>query len=151
MEPHSQFSSEKPLSAGKISSILLVEDDEITNFFNNHMIEKMEIAEHIHIELNGRNALKYLVEKEEFSADYRKPALILLDINMPVMNGFEFLEEYEKLPAEDQSDQLIVMLTSSLLEIDRSKADAFKCLTDYYSKPLNEPQLREIMEKYFSF
>jgi CheY-like chemotaxis protein len=133
-----------------LNSILLIDDDEITNFFNRHLIEKMGIARHVHVENNGQYALRYLTEKEAYAPDYQKPDLILLDINMPIMNGFEFLQEYESLSVDSHSRHLIVMLTTSILDADRNKALRFSSLTDCYSKPLNEEQLQEIMEKYFN-
>jgi CheY-like chemotaxis protein len=149
-EQHSLSNSPDLSSPIKLNSILLIEDDEITNFYNTHLIRKLGICPHVHVELNGRTALQYLTEKEAHSPDYHRPDLILLDINMPVMNGFEFLEAYGKIPAEDQSGQLIIMLTSSMLEVDRNRARQYRYLGDYYPKPLTETQLREIVARYFS-
>lgn len=148
-EPQSHSGSEKPQLDARLNSILLIEDDEIINFCNNHLIEKLGISNHVHVALNGQAALQYLSGKEAANAEYRKPDLILLDINMPIMNGFEFLEHFEKLPKEEQEGHLIVMLTSSMAPEDQRKASRFACLTDYYPKPLNESKIQEIMDKYF--
>lgn len=137
----------KPIK--KLNSILLIDDDDVTNFYNTHIITSMGISEHVHAELNGEEALRYLVEKSAFNADYVRPDLIFLDVNMPIMNGFEFLEEYEKLDKEDQGQFLIVMLTSSLLDVDKSRASSFGSLSDYYAKPLKQAALAEIVNKYF--
>lgn len=133
----------------KLNSILLIDDDEVTNFYNSHIINKMGITQHVHAELNGVQALKYLVEKAAYNEDYVRPDLIFLDVNMPVMNGFEFLEEYEKLDESDRGQFLIVMLTSSLLDVDKNRAASFGSLSDYYPKPLTQEALQEILQKYF--
>lgn len=136
-------------SSPRLKSILLIDDDEITNFYNQHIIEKMGIASHVHFELHGEAGLKYLTEKKAYQPDYQRPDLILLDINMPVMNGFEFLEAYQKLPEEDTGGFLIVMLTTSMLTVDRERAEKYGCLSDFYTKPLDAGQLNEIVDKYF--
>jgi CheY-like chemotaxis protein len=133
----------------RLNSILLIDDDEVTNFYNSHIISKMGISEHVHAELNGQEALRYLHEKQSFKGDYIKPDLIFLDVNMPIMNGFEFLEQYENLPEEDRGQHLIVMLTSSLLESDRNRASNFNTLSAYYSKPLSQQAIEDIIQKYF--
>ena len=150
MEANSQSLSQQTSSSKRLKSILLIDDDEITNFYNAHIIQKMGIAAHVHSELHGKAGLQYLTEKETYNSDYQRPDLILLDINMPVMNGFEFLEAYEKLSEEDTGSFLIVMLTTSMLSIDRERAEKYGCLSDFYTKPLDGTQLEDIVAKYFA-
>jgi CheY-like chemotaxis protein len=133
----------------KLNSILLVDDDDVTIFYNTHVINKLGVTEHVHAELNGEEALRYLTKKTEHAADYVKPDLIFLDINMPVMNGFEFLEAYEQLPAEDKGKHMIVMLTSSLLDVDRMNASKYDCVTGYLPKPLKPDAVTAIIERHF--
>ncbi|MEM7036353.1 MAG: response regulator [Bacteroidota bacterium] len=129
--------------------MLLIDDDEVTNFYNTHILNKMGVAEHIHFEMNGENGLKYLTDKANYDEDYVHPELILLDINMPIMNGFEFLDAYEKLSEAERGKHLIVMLTSSPLSMDMDRAHSFPSLRDYITKPLKENQVNELLEKYF--
>lgn len=132
----------------KLKSILLVDDDEITNFFNSHLIQKLGLAEHVHSELNGKAALAYL-QGGQNSTEPVDPNLILLDINMPIMNGFEFLEAYEQLSPDQRGSSVLVMLTSSTLGIDKDRASQFSTLKDFYPKPLSENSLQEIVSKHF--
>ena len=78
----------------RIDSVLLVEDDRITNFLNERLLRKLNITESIKVATNGEEALQYL-EKTEASGK-PLPDLIFLDINMPVMDGLEFLQEVQQ-------------------------------------------------------
>ena len=133
----------------KLRSVLIVDDDDVTIFYNTHVINKLGVTEHVHAELNGEDALRYLVQKTDYAADYVKPDLIFLDINMPVMNGFEFLAAYDKLPDTDKGKHMIVMLTSSLLDVDRAKAANYDCVTGYLPKPLKPEAVTAIVEQHF--
>jgi CheY-like chemotaxis protein len=130
----------------KLNSILLIDDDDVAHFYNSRIIKQLDITEHIHTELNGEEALRYLAKRH--SGDFINPDLIFIDVNMPIMNGFEFLENYEKLDLPHGKPTL-VMLSSSEHEADRSRAASFTCLSGYYAKPLSKDALAEIMERYF--
>jgi len=93
----------------KIDNILLIDDDEPTNFLTNLMIQESGIGCDVHTMYTALDALEWLKVESNPTPD-----LILLDINMPMMNGWEFLEEYRQLPITTKSKMIIVMLTSSL-------------------------------------
>ena len=133
----------------KLNSVLLIDDDDITLFYNTHILTKLGLAEHIHSEMNGIEALKYLNQKEKHAADYVKPDLILLDINMPIMNGFEFLAEYEKLPSRAKEMQQIVVVSSSTLEVDMTRAAKFPSVSAYCPKPIGGEAIAEIIGRLF--
>src|SRR5436190_13327624 len=122
----------------KLNCVLLIDDDFATNFINKTVINKAGVAEHIEIALNGKEALDYLTNQGKFESEekYPKPELILLDINMPVMDGWEFIEAYQNLSAEQKGDIIIVMLTSSFNPDDRSKANQFTEISDFRNKIL---------------
>lgn len=136
-----------------ISNVLLVDDDPTSIFLQQHLLTDVcKYHGKIHECHNGKMALDYLENKGEFIAngtDYPKPDLILLDINMPVMNGFEFLDAYKLLPEELKGGIVISMLTSSLNKLDREKAEKYQDVSDFITKPITSEQLFEIVEKHF--
>ncbi len=131
----------------KLNCILLVEDDDTTNFYNQFLIENLSIADQVAVALNGQEALEYL--EKAGHGDAVTPDLILLDINMPVMNGFEFIEQYEQLPAEWKSKILVVMLTTSLHPADLARAQEHPAIKEYFYKPLLKERLGDLVERYF--
>ena len=123
---------------------MLVDDDQLDNRFHQIIIEGMDITDNIHTAENGLQAIKYL--KQE---DCIRPELIFLDINMPKMNGWEFLEAYKDLEEGQKSQIIIMMLTTSLNPSDKAKAQKISEITGFQVKPLSEEMLTEILEKYF--
>lgn len=136
-----------------ISNILLVDDDQTSIFLQQHLLTDMcHYHGKIHACHNGKMALDYLENKGEFSENgtsYPKPDLILLDINMPVMNGFEFLDRYMLLPKVLKGGIVISMLTSSLNKLDREKAEKYQEVSDFIIKPISKEQLLGIVAKHF--
>ena len=137
----------------KISKILLVDDDEINNFYNESLLkDDLRFKGDIHACLHGKDALDYLKNEGSYvenGTKYPKPDLILLDINMPIMNGFEFLDQYKSLPEEFKAKIVIYMLTSSLNAQDKVRASEYPDLTEYIRKPLNAKELEKILEKHY--
>lgn len=133
----------------QLNRILLVDDDDVTNIYNQILIKKLGVAKNIDVATNGKKALEYLQEKKQQNGSAEYPELMLLDINMPEMNGFEFLEEYGKLPESNSLGMPIVMLTSSAHDMDVERANSFPYLRGYYVKPLREENLKKIFEDLF--
>ncbi len=136
----------------KLNCVLLVDDDEGNNFLNKIVIEDAGITERIEAVLNGKEALDFLTNSGKFAEStekYPQPALILLDINMPVMDGWEFMKEYEKLDENQKGEIIIVMLTTSFNPDDRATAENNVEISDFRNKPLSEVDLKDIMEKFF--
>lgn len=131
----------------KLKNVLLIDDSESDNFYHARKIRKMGITDNIHMCYSGEDALSYL--KSELDGNHPQPTLIFLDINMPGMNGWEFIEAYEKLEVAQQGEIILTMLSNSIDERDRMKANGFKTVQGYYSKPLSEEYLTEIIEKHF--
>ncbi len=125
--------------------ILLVDDDPIVNFYNEDLITSLNICNQVLCFENGKLAIDYLSSGNNSLANNELKCLLLLDINMPVMNGFEFLETYDTLPKENRVDIIICMLTTSLNKRDEERAQAFPYVSDYVSKPLNKEKMEEII------
>lgn len=130
-----------------MKNILLIDDDEVTNFYNIDFLTNNGYAENVYIALNGQEALNKLKELE---SNDRSIDIIFLDINMPIMNGFEFLEAYECLEYRIKSKIVICMLTSSLNESDLKKAQKFTSIDGYVEKALTRNKMDKLIAEYFS-
>ncbi|MFD2246401.1 response regulator [Pontibacter ruber] len=132
-----------------LKTILLIDDDETTNYLNHRLLTRMEIADDIRVVTNGEEALDYLTKSFQGQEGYPTPDLIFVDIKMSVMDGFEFLEEYEKLEGAQKDRIVMLMLTSSASFYDLEKLKQFPDVRRHYSKPLAEADVREILQEYF--
>jgi CheY-like chemotaxis protein len=130
----------------KVNCIMLIDDNPDDNFFHERVIRKNEAANFVVVRQTASDALEYLRTKSQHIDKH--PDLIFLDINMPGMNGWEFLEEYKKLDKELQSNAIVVMLTTSNNPDDKIKAKSSGNLFDFKTKPLTKGMLEEIMDKY---
>jgi CheY-like chemotaxis protein len=117
--------------------IVLIDDDQLNNLINTRIITKFSDYT-VTSFTSGREGLKFLASSDP--ADF--PEIIFLDINMPVMDGWEFLEEYQKLPEALVQNCLIIMLTSSIDINDIEKSKLFKNVREFMSKPLTVESLR---------
>lgn len=129
----------------KLNCIMLIDDDDEDNFFHKMVIRNMNITENIEIALGGEEAMKFLTKENQ-----TPPDLIFLDINMPRMNGWEFLEEYEKLNKEQKAKAVVTMLSTSENPDDKKRSEQYPEIISFNSKPLTEEMLAKILEKYFS-
>ncbi|MEB2777597.1 response regulator [Algoriphagus sp. D3-2-R+10] len=125
----------------QFDTIFLVDDDPINNLINRRLLGKVGIAENIVEFLEGEEALLKL---NDF--DPNLSILIFLDINMPVLNGWEFLNKYQEIHA-NRSDK-IVILSSSIDYQDRFKAQGYQIVSGFLEKPLTLEKIRIQMEKY---
>jgi CheY-like chemotaxis protein len=130
----------------KLKHLLLVDDDPTTNFFNRHLIVKMGLFDEIHEAANGQIALEKIRELHERG---ESPDMILLDINMPIMNGFEFLDKYSEFDEKIKTSVVVCMLTTSLAKEDLEKSKEYSVLSDYIDKPLYEEKMKALILKYF--
>ncbi|MFC6997157.1 response regulator [Rufibacter roseus] len=132
----------------KLNLILLVDDDDTTNYLNKRLLERMQIAEEIEIVTNGEEALQFLDDRA--ASELPLPDLMFLDIKMPVMDGFEFLETYHQLPDHLKQGIVVMMLTSSASFYDLERLKQYSTVQRHISKPLQEAHVREILQEHFS-
>jgi len=128
----------------KLNCILLIDDDLEDSFFHRIVIDKMNMTHSVQVAINGLEALKFLRDEAQPT-----PELIFLDINMPKMNGWEFLEEYRHLDPKQKARITILMLTTSVNPADLERAKQIEDVTGYKTKPLSVEMLTDILQKYF--
>ena len=131
-----------------LHEVLLIDDYEADNFLHRMVLEEMGCAETISEKNNGREALNYLTT--EVDGQLPSPDLIFLDINMPVMNGWEFLDAYAGLPQDQRRACIVAMLTTSQNPGDLSRVESSSVVSEYLSKPLTEDAVRRILEVRFA-
>ena len=129
-------------------TVMIIDDDAVNNTVCSLIINRAQFASSIQTFLRAGDALDYLRETLANNPE-KLPDVIFLDINMPVMNGWEFLEAYKVLDEGQKSKIVIMMLTTSLNPWDRTKAEKISAITGFQVKPLSEEMLREILQKYF--
>jgi CheY-like chemotaxis protein len=126
---------------------MLVDDNRNDNFFHEREIKKNNQSTIVISKSSGMEALDYL--KSTKDSKEMVPDLILLDINMPGMNGWEFLKEYNRLDKDLQSRVIVIMLTTSDNPDDEAKAKKFSFVSEYITKPLTKETMEDIISKYF--
>jgi CheY-like chemotaxis protein len=131
----------------KLNCIMLVDDNHSDNFFHEREIKKSNPAINVIFKYSGIEALEYL--KLTATTDNILPDLIFLDINMPGMNGWEFLKEYHLLEKDIQSKVIVIMLTTSDNPDDEAKAKNWDFISDFITKPLTKEIMEDLVEKYF--
>jgi len=125
---------------------MLIDDNEIDNLINQKMIEAADIAEHIYTHTGAKSAIEFLknVSKLPNISEEVLPDVIFLDIDMPLMDGFQFLDEFEKLSEQTRNKCKIVMLTSSINPQDVNKSKKYSYVKEYINKPLSQESLEKL-------
>jgi|SaaInlStandDraft_6_1057023.scaffolds.fasta_scaffold104324_2 CheY-like chemotaxis protein len=132
-----------------IKSICMIDDEEIDIYQVNRLLKKTKNVEHFYSFSDGKEALEHYENFEESQNKFEghfPPSIVLLDINMPRMGGFEFLEEIQNLPEEKKCKSVIIMLTSSSQERDKELAANFPIVKGFLVKPLTNDKLEDIFK-----
>ncbi len=126
-----------------IENILLIDDDSAVTFVYEFSIKRIDPNIKKAIKINGKQAIDYLNELNDNGQC--SPNLILLDINMPIMNGWEFMEEYDQLPLKFRQNAVLIMASSSSNIDDIQKSKENENIHDYLIKPID---MEQVFEKY---
>jgi CheY-like chemotaxis protein len=124
---------------------MLIDDDFATNLFHKLVLDEMGCTEHIVIKYDAESALEYLLNTS--SVANPRPDLIFLDVNMPRMNGWEFLDAYHQISARQKTDRVIIMLSTSSNPDDLRRANDHPDVREFRSKPLSGEMLEDIISQ----
>lgn len=131
-------------SMNKIGTVMLVDDNDTDNFISKRIIEITNFSDNIIVKNSGKSALDYIHENEN-EIDLI-PDIIFLDINMPIVDGFVFLYEYEKFNNSIKDKCRIIILSSSDNKRDIDKIINNDFVIKFVTKPLTEKTLQEIQD-----
>lgn len=128
----------------KLPRILLVDDDDTTNFLNEHLLNKLKVTDHVQVTSGGEQALALLTEPPPYV-----PTLLLLDLAMPGMGGMEFLDAYLHLPQARRDATVIVVLATSMDARDMNRINDLP-IAGLVSKPLTPEKINTLLQLHFN-
>jgi CheY-like chemotaxis protein len=132
----------------KLECVLLIDDDEATNFYHTIVLEEELKSVHIQSVTSAKEGLNYLLGKGIY-ADCPQPGVIFLDLNMPGMSGWDFLEKYEELPIDIHDRAIVSILTTSANPDDRERAATMPNVKEFVNKPLTPESLWKVVQDNF--
>ena len=128
----------------KVQSILLIDDDDINNFLSKELITLYWPSAEVSAIMYVEEAIKYLIEK--INSQHPLPDVILVDLNMPILNGWDFVEAFEKLNPDLTKNTRIFIYSSSVYYKDIDKSKQYTSVKKFYSKPITQQQVIEMMQ-----
>jgi CheY-like chemotaxis protein len=125
--------------------VFLIDDDNIYQYTARVILESTGLAKQIQSFYNGNDAINYFSDPKNFDSE-TLPDVIFLDINMPIMDGWEFLEEYKQFQAKLPKPIAIYMVSSSVNSSDMQRSRSYNAVSDYLVKPVSRSKYQELME-----
>lgn len=129
------------MATESVDLVVLIDDSDIDLFVQKRFIEISAFAKSIIVFQSARKALELLSTPGQ-----QRPDLIFLDLNMPEMDGFTFLEQFATVPAGQDGRSKVVILSSSSSSADKARAATFSSVVSFMSKPLSEKRLVELRQ-----
>lgn len=127
-----------------IKSICIIDDDEIYQFLIKKQVAVQNLAEEVFVFPNGQEAIQYF--RNSIATKGSLPDIVFLDVNMPVMDGWEFLDEYEKISDQLHKEVKLYMISSSLNESDINRAQKMDQVREYLVKPISGEKLVSLLQ-----
>jgi len=133
--------------SASLNHIVLVDDNETTSFLNNRLLGRLAVAEQVSTFSRADEAFEQLwgAQRDEQT---QAPDLVFVDLKMPGVSGFEFLELYNALPKPVQDKTVMAVLTTSMHGADTARVAQYPNV-EYLTKPLTEEKMRKLLEKRF--
>jgi CheY-like chemotaxis protein len=128
----------------KINNFCIIDDDEIHKFTTSFLLKKTDLVNNIILFSNGLEAINFF--KDEIGNIANIPEIVFLDVNMPVMDGWEFLEEYVLIESVMPKTVVIYMISSSVDERDFLRAKSISALTGFLVKPISSHSIAEVIQ-----
>lgn len=132
----------------KLNQVVLIDDNETTSFLNNRLLQRLDLAENILSFTNAEQAF-YQLWSPQAVASAQLPELVFVDLKMPGMDGFEFLNQYSRLAPEVREKTVMAVLTTSMHSADTSRVAQYEGV-EYLAKPLTEEKMQKLLDKRFS-
>lgn len=124
--------------------ISVIDDDEIYKFTIQRTLDLLKLTKKVLMFSDGEEAIDFL--NDNIKDNHTLPDIIFLDINMPVMDGFEFMEEFIKLKPKTDKKIIVYMVSSSVDPADLERAEKISEISDYIIKPIEADQISEIVD-----
>jgi CheY-like chemotaxis protein len=125
----------------KFNRVMVIDDDDIFNFIATKTIERNGYSDNVVTALNGQEGIEFLESAIDSADDSNLPDLILLDINMPILNGWSFLESFRSLRSQIKKKIRLAIVSTSVDPDDRLRASQFPEVNRFISKPLKTSDL----------
>ncbi|MCK8490722.1 MULTISPECIES: response regulator [Spirosoma] len=134
-----------------LDCVLLVDDDRFINLAQSKAVERADIGVNVKAITNVEEALAFLTVSGDYEGTHHipRPGIIFLDINMPGLTGWDFMELYHKLDKAYKAKVIVVMLTTSLNPDDHQRALSDNAIVDFLHKPLRPDMVVKLAERYF--
>ena len=129
-----------------VKNLMIIDDDKLSNFITSKLIGHSGLVKKVKKCYSARIALRYLQQNcNNNTGEY--PDIILLDVSMYDMNGWEFIKEFEKLDKNYQSKITIFILSNSISDTDREISEHFSSIKDFFHKPLSIPMIQNMVSQ----
>lgn len=129
-----------------INSLYLVDDDDIYRFLTCKIIKESHLVDKVWMYTNGQEAIESL--SKSIQSNEKLPQIILLDLTMPVMDGWEFLDEFNVLKSYTDEPISIYIVSSSISPKDIAKVQEYKSVKDFVIKPITKEKFLDLLASF---